>query len=156
MINGSYVKTPSCQSCPKPGGHHEDNWVYSPQGTIAMHQPETWAILQLAEAGTPLREYDEWPTRALASALYHAEHRFRDGGGKPFTASIEELDQHTDPPGLLKACAVGAVVTTGGLNGTNFTASLGNIARPGLVATITDLRFTTVERLRLAGDVPVP
>ena len=61
VVNGSYVKKPSCQSCPVPGGPHEDNWVWSPQGAINMHQPETWAILQLAEAGTPLREYDEAP-----------------------------------------------------------------------------------------------
>lgn len=59
-VNGSaYVKTPNCQSCPHPGTAAEDNWVWSPQGEIAMHNPETWAIVQFAESSGPLVKYEE-------------------------------------------------------------------------------------------------
>ena len=36
-----YVKDPAFP--------HEDNWVWSPQGEIAMHLPERWGILQFSE-----------------------------------------------------------------------------------------------------------
>ena len=36
-----YVKDPSFP--------HEDNWVWSPQGEIAMHLPERWGFLQFSE-----------------------------------------------------------------------------------------------------------
>ena len=37
----------------------ENNWVWSPQGVIAMHQPETWGFLQFSEkiAGTGVDAY---------------------------------------------------------------------------------------------------
>ena len=65
-VNGSaYVKTPNCQSCPHPGTAAEDNWVWSPQGEIAMHNPETWAIVQFAESSGPLVKYEEEPRDCL-------------------------------------------------------------------------------------------
>ncbi|MFN7922978.1 MAG: carbohydrate-binding family 9-like protein [Bryobacteraceae bacterium] len=33
----------------KPAGIKEDNWVWSPQGVIDMHQPETWGYVTFAE-----------------------------------------------------------------------------------------------------------
>ncbi len=36
--NGVYVKDPA----PADEPHPEENWVWSPQGLIDMHQPETW------------------------------------------------------------------------------------------------------------------
>lgn len=33
----------------KPAGAHEDNWVWSPQGVVDMHRPETWGIVRFAE-----------------------------------------------------------------------------------------------------------
>ena len=36
-----YVKDPAFP--------HEDNWVWSPQGEIAMHLPERWGFLQFSE-----------------------------------------------------------------------------------------------------------
>lgn len=33
----------------KTGNGGEDNWVWSPQGAIAMHQPETWGFLQFSD-----------------------------------------------------------------------------------------------------------
>ena len=41
-----YVKDPSFP--------HEDNWVWSPQGEIAMHLPERWGFLQFSEVSSEL------------------------------------------------------------------------------------------------------
>ncbi len=40
IVDGKYVKRP---------GLKEDNWVWSPQGVIDMHQPEVWGFLELVE-----------------------------------------------------------------------------------------------------------
>jgi len=149
-VNGSeYVKMPSCQSCPIPGEAHEDNWVWSPQGVIAMHQPETWAIVQFVEAGAPLVTYDEWPSRALARALYNAQHAYSDatsnGDSKQFTDSLTILDQYANPPGVLHACARGDVRIHLSPDATNFTASMASVAGPeDMRAQITDERYATV------------
>ena len=37
--DGAYEKIPKTA---------EDNWVWSPQGVIDMHQPEMWAYLEFA------------------------------------------------------------------------------------------------------------
>lgn len=37
VVDGKYVKRP---------GRKEDNWVWSPQGVIDMHQPEQWGELE--------------------------------------------------------------------------------------------------------------
>jgi hypothetical protein len=38
VADGRYIKQPSCITCPRPGSSAEDNWVWSPQGVIAMHR----------------------------------------------------------------------------------------------------------------------
>ncbi|MDD3738219.1 MAG: carbohydrate-binding family 9-like protein [Lentimicrobiaceae bacterium] len=48
IVNGKYVK----RSTVKDGKKvllPEHNWVWSPQGVIAMHQPETWGYLQFSD-----------------------------------------------------------------------------------------------------------
>lgn len=148
QVNGSsYVKQPSCQSCAHPGDAAEDNWVWSPQGVVAMHNPETWAIVQFADGATPEATYAEWPARALARALYNAEHAFSaasSGGGASFTDDLAALDELSEPKGVLGACAR-AVHIELGPNGSSFDARLGSLAgSPSVVAQVTDLRFTTV------------
>jgi len=149
-VNGSqYVKAPRCQSCPKPGEAAEDNWVWSPQGVIDMHEPERWAIVQFAQEGMPLSTYEEWPARALARALYSAQRAFSDSmnTSEPrFTDDLAALDQYTDPPGLLTACGRKVHIALGA-NATSFEAQVDSVASPqGLLAQVTDLRFTTVTR----------
>lgn len=46
IINGKYNKVINPETN-KP--FHENNWVWSPQGVIAMHQPETWGIVQFSK-----------------------------------------------------------------------------------------------------------
>ena len=43
VVDGKYVKTPREQ-------RPEDNWVWSPQGLIDMHQPEHWGYVTFAAA----------------------------------------------------------------------------------------------------------
>ncbi len=48
IVDGKYKKrTHSVNGIDKP--LPENNWVWSPQGVIAMHQPETWGFLQFSE-----------------------------------------------------------------------------------------------------------
>ena len=46
MEDDIYVKDPAFP--------HEDNWVWSPQGEIAMHLPERWGFLQFSEVSSEL------------------------------------------------------------------------------------------------------
>ncbi len=43
VVNGQYVKQNDSKGNPLP----EDNWVWSPQGLVAMHYPEMWGFLNL-------------------------------------------------------------------------------------------------------------
>jgi hypothetical protein len=44
---------------PETGKHYaENNWVWSPQGMIAMHRPETWGIVQFSESGPGEEDVD--------------------------------------------------------------------------------------------------
>lgn len=45
----SYDVVPNELTGRKVGAGGEDNWVWSPQGAIAMHQPETWGFLQFSD-----------------------------------------------------------------------------------------------------------
>lgn len=69
----------------KKGGGSEDNWVWSPQGAVAMHQPETWGFMQFSEkvAGKGTDEFIwnknedvKWALRQLYFRMreYNAHH----------------------------------------------------------------------------------
>ena len=45
IIQGKYVKQKDKSGKSKPA----QNWVWSPQGVVAMHQPETWGYVQFSE-----------------------------------------------------------------------------------------------------------
>jgi hypothetical protein len=40
VVDGQYQKRP---------GLPEDNWVWSPQGMVDMHQPERWGLVEFAD-----------------------------------------------------------------------------------------------------------
>ncbi len=44
--DGRYVKDPAPDDQP----HPEENWVWSPQGRVDMHQPDTWGTVVFADA----------------------------------------------------------------------------------------------------------
>jgi hypothetical protein len=106
IVDGKYRKVP---------GTREDNWVWSPQGVIDMHRPETWGYVQFSTApvGTAAYRPDPaGPARHLLHTIYYAQRTYHDRWGH-WARSLCELElQHlthaslTGPPRL-------ATTTTG-------------------------------------------
>ncbi|EQC33221.1 hypothetical protein SDRG_09205 [Saprolegnia diclina VS20] len=66
IVDGHYEKIP---------GLSEDNWVWSPQGQIAMHMPEKWGYIQFQRHSplSPVPMDPAWPVRYLAFQVYYAQ-----------------------------------------------------------------------------------
>lgn len=98
IVNGKYVKrTHMVNGKEKP--LPEDNWVWSPQGVIAMHQPETWAYLQFSEVpvGSKIVGYVEDPDKDVKWALrllYYREKAWKEKHGK-YTLNLKDLGLDT-------------------------------------------------------------
>ncbi len=76
IIDGKYHKVPN-----KP----EDNWVWSPQGYIDMHRPETWGFVQFSTAQPGTAEFvldPTYPARAYLMKLYYAQREYHGKHGK--------------------------------------------------------------------------
>jgi hypothetical protein len=101
VVAGRYVKDPSCQSCPEPGTAHEDNWVWSPQGTVNMHVPERWAMLQFATGEADYVWNSEWTLRETAMAMYYAQHAYAREHNGSFTRNVMDLAAYARPVGAL-------------------------------------------------------
>ena len=79
-------------------GRAEDNWVWSPQGAINMHRPETWGIVRFASrrpedapgAGLESVRDHAWPARRTLSRLYYAMHDFYSRHRR-WARNLEEL-----------------------------------------------------------------
>ncbi len=93
----------------------EHNWVWSPQGIINMHAPETWGYLLFSDktAGEgkdiftmPPGEKEKWVLRNL----YYKEKRYHDRTGT-WTSSFEELG--VDPGVFDRFIAWPEIQTTG-------------------------------------------
>jgi len=73
----------------------ENNWVWSPQGLIAMHYPEMWGIVQFTEtvAGATSVAFVHDSLESARWALrqvYYAERNFKFRTGR-YTASVDSL-----------------------------------------------------------------
>jgi len=73
----------------------EDNWVWSPQGVIAMHQPETWGFLQFSEiiAGKGVDTYisdADNEVRWALRLLYYREKAYFEKNGT-YTSDLKAL-----------------------------------------------------------------
>jgi hypothetical protein len=73
----------------------EDNWVWSPQGVIAMHQPETWGYLQFSDrtVGTETEPFIEDSDNLLKLALrkiYFREKDLKEKTGR-YSADLKVL-----------------------------------------------------------------
>lgn len=100
ISDGAYRRVP---------GTKEDNWVWSPQGVIDMHQPEMWGYLQFA--GPNGRPSDFKPdlsrqAKDVLCRIYHAEREFAKRNGR-WAANLNELGLESipqarlaDPPAL--------------------------------------------------------
>lgn len=89
---GTYVKAKD----PDTGGNKpEENWVWSPQGGINMHRPETWGYVQFAEipVGEQVVPFVAAPEEAIKWALwqlYYQQYRYREAHGF-FTREVSRL-----------------------------------------------------------------
>lgn len=71
----------------------EDNWVWSSQGTINMHRPETWGYVQFSSdpSGTvQFREDPAGPAKHWLHQAYYAQHGFRSKH-KRWAATVRDL-----------------------------------------------------------------
>ncbi len=83
-IDGKYRKLPNTK---------EDNWVWSPQGVINMHRPETWGYVQFSTAPAGKVEFRPDPTgpaRHRLHRVYYAQHEFR-GKQQRYAKTLAEL-----------------------------------------------------------------
>lgn len=94
LVGGRYRVVP---------GTREDNWVWSPQGQVDMHQPEHWGYVQFtrdAAGGTPFRPDPAAPVRDALMRIYHAQKNHRAIHGV-WAGSLDALGPGVDrpPPG---------------------------------------------------------
>jgi hypothetical protein len=74
-------------------GRREANWVWSPQGVIDMHRPETWGYVQFSTAplGTArFRPDPAGPVRHLLHRVYYAQRNYQRQHGR-WARTLEEL-----------------------------------------------------------------
>lgn len=64
----------------KPDGtfEHENNWVWSPQGAIAMHQPETWGYVYFSSKETKEDAFKIPEDEHIKWYLYKLHNQFND------------------------------------------------------------------------------
>ena len=90
IVGGQYRKVPNTP---------EDNWVWSPQGTINMHRPETWGSVQFSAAasGSPAAASVKFRPDTAGAAkhglhrAYYAQQSFRQKN-KRFASKLADLD----------------------------------------------------------------
>ncbi|WP_439184675.1 carbohydrate-binding family 9-like protein [Carboxylicivirga taeanensis] len=93
VVDGQYKKKLN----PETGkSFPENNWVWSPQGVIDMHRPETWGFIQFSDAlvGEGTDEFifhqDELVKWELYT-LYYAQRRYKSKTGV-YANSLEQLN----------------------------------------------------------------
>ena len=70
IVDGKYIRVPEV-GAPHASGN-EQNWIWSPQGVVNMHRPETWGYLQYSQkpVGSIGVEFIEDPTAKVRYLLY--------------------------------------------------------------------------------------
>jgi len=134
VASGAYVKTP----VEGRGWKGEDNWVWSPQGLVAMHAPERWGFVTFVEttdeAVADPRD-DARPAYELLMPLYYAQRAYHEEHGRFASrlADLGDLPAATRERLSLEACS------------DTFTATL---------ATVTGIRWTMDHEGRLTRQDP--
>ena len=108
-VNGQYQKQKGSDNKNLP----EENWVWSPQGYINLHAPETWGYVQFSEiiAGQGTTDFKPSPDEDIKWALrqlYHQQRRFFSQN-KQFATHLKyltipkvEIENYSFKPKLLK------------------------------------------------------
>ena len=110
ITGGRYRKVPNT---------HEDNWVWSPQGVVNMHRPETWGYVQFSTApfGQAVFHPDvDGPVKRRLHEIYYAQIAFQKKNHR-WAANLEEL-------GTLLAPSAGMATPRLEANQFGFTAAL--------------------------------
>jgi hypothetical protein len=86
----------------------EYNWVWSPQGVIDMHRPESWGYVQFsglkaAEGGEPVVINPDEYLKFVLRELYYLQHRFF-WAHQRYAKSLEELEP--EDPEFFAPCPV--------------------------------------------------
>jgi hypothetical protein len=84
VVDGKYRKVP---------GSKEDNWVWSPQGVVNMHRPETWGYVQFSTAKPGSDTFQPDPTgsvRHLMHQVYYAQAEYRKHHAR-YARTLDEL-----------------------------------------------------------------
>jgi WD40 repeat protein/serine/threonine protein kinase len=84
IVDGKYVRRKD---------RPEDNWVWSPQGVVNMHRPETWGYVQFsaeARGKAAFRPDPAGPVRHLLHRLYYAQAEFQKKHDR-YARSLDEL-----------------------------------------------------------------
>jgi len=84
IVDGKYRKVPK---------RPENNWVWSPQGVVDMHRPETWGYVQFSTAPpgkTAFRPDPGWPAKQLLHRIYYAQREYREKN-KAWAKTLKEL-----------------------------------------------------------------
>ncbi len=93
-INGIYSKVIN----PETKKHYpEDNWVWSPQGFVDMHRPETWAFMQFSDnvvgQGQDAFVFNEDElVKWELYTIYHAQVAYRNATGH-FAKNLSQLNK---------------------------------------------------------------
>lgn len=92
VVEGQYVKKKDLDNRNLP----EKNWVWSPQGYIAMHAPETWGYVQFSEkiAGQGNSEFIDFPDEKIKWALrkLYYEQRLFYKKNKKYADRLQQLN----------------------------------------------------------------
>jgi cellulose/xylan binding protein with CBM9 domain len=84
VVDGKYVRRKD---------RPEDNWVWSPQGVVDMHRPETWGYVQFSTAAPGKADYrpdPAGPARHLLQRIYYAQTAFQKEHGR-YARTLDEL-----------------------------------------------------------------
>ena len=93
VVNGKYEKIKN-QKTGKP--LPENNWVWSPQGLIAMHYPEMWGYVQFSNeiSGSDTKKFTmrkEENAKWILRQLYYKQRSYHNQYGS-YTENISDLD----------------------------------------------------------------
>lgn len=97
--DGKYIKPIN----PKTGKHYpEYNWVWAPQGVIAMHQPETWGYVQFSEitAGKGIESFvpdKDYELKRSLISIYYAQKKYFKNHKRYFLSSskVKEINRYS-------------------------------------------------------------
>eukprot|EP01084_Bolivina_argentea_P298302 514031_1 len=137
----------------KINGVAEDNWVWSSQAVVDMHQPDRWGILQFSVETDPLHHptnilyYREWSIREMAMSVYYAEKAYiKANAGKTYTDNLNSIQPYTTTP-LNGTCLISQPVIKLIRNTTNDVIGyVATVENNKYIATVTQNRYLQVSQ----------